>query len=448
MNNHRLLKLFIVLLFFPALHATCAGAAEPAGFFLTWKNDPCHSMVVDWHVEDGAPQPGLQYRQQGSGPWTSTAGEEKPYPFAKRKLFRKELSGLDADTAYEFRFGPDGRILQFQTLPEKLTRPVRFAIGGDTRHKPEWLEKTNRAALAKNPDFVVLGGDLAYENGESGNVQNVIEWFEACNKTLVTPEGRVLPVIVAIGNHEVRGGFVTGEPADSLRKSSPGMDADSFRAALAPYFYGLFACPGQPGYRVLDFGDYMSFVLLDSNHTNPIKGPQTDWLAETLSQRKNRPNVFPVYHVPAYPSVRPYEEPVSILVRETWVPLFEKYGVRLAFENHDHAYKRTKPLREGKVDGSGIVFLGDGAWGVETREPHPADTTWFLEKSAKARHFILVTLEENSRSLEVFDENGVRIDTLPASGPAAKTEPGISPQVPVSRRDQTWTVRDQTWTST
>jgi len=408
-------------------------SAEPAGFFLTWKNDPCHSMVVDWHVEDGAPQPGLQYRKQGSAEWISTEGEKKPYPFAKRMLFRKELQGLDAETTYEFRFGPGGRILQFQTMPEKLSRPVRFAIGGDTRHKPEWLEKTNLAALSKNPDFVVLGGDLAYENGESGNVKNVIEWFEACNKTLVTPGGRVLPVIVVIGNHEVRGGFITGAAAADLRKSSPEMDAAAIRSSLAPYFYALFASPGQPGYLALDFGDYMSLVLLDSNHTTPIKGPQTDWLEKTLAQRKNRPNVFPVYHVPAYPSVRPYEEPVSVLVRETWVPLFEKYGVRLAFENHDHAYKRTKPLRAGKVDDSGIVFLGDGAWGVETREPHPADTTWYLEKSAKARHFILVTLEENSRSLEVFDENGVRIDAIPASPLSAKAEASISGQVPVDK---------------
>ncbi len=415
MNQKPLLKLFLILFFPLAVHSPRAGAAEPAAFFLTWKDDPCHSMVVDWHVEDGAPQPGLQYRKKGSSEWIPAEGEEKPYPFAKRKLFRKELQALEADTTYEFRFGPGARVLHFQTMPETLKRPVRFAIGGDTRHNVDWMEKTNLVALSKSPDFVVLGGDLAYENGESGKVKNVIEWFEACNKTLVTPEGRVLPILVAIGNHEVRGGFVTGEPAVTLRQSSPGKDADSIRSELAPYFYGLFACPGQPGYRVLDFGNYLSLVLLDSNHTNPVEGTQTAWLEETLSKRENRPNVFPVYHVPAYPSVRPFDDPVSMLVRKNWVPLFEKYGVRTAFENHDHAYKRTKPLRGGKVDESGIVFLGDGAWGVETREPHPVHSTWFLEKAANARHCIIVTLEGDSRKIGVFDENGLALDSIPGS---------------------------------
>lgn len=387
-------------------------AADPAAFYLTWKDDPCTTMVIDWHVTNGSPAPELQYRKRGEEPWKNASGQAHPYPHTDRTVFRRELTGLLPDTTYEFRFGPGSRIRHFQTMPGKLTRPIRFAIGGDTRHKPDWMEKTNLVALSHAPDFVVLGGDLAYENGDPSGVQNVIEWFDACNKTLVTPEGRVLPVIVAIGNHEVRGGFVTGGFARELRQKSPGIDDDSFRAELAPYFYSLFACPGQPGYRVLDFGDYMSLLLLDSNHTNPIRGPQTEWLEETLRQRTKRPNVFPVYHVPAYPSVRPFEEAVCQEVRDTWVPLFEKYGVSMAFENHDHAYKRTKPLRNGKVGETGLVFVGDGAWGVETREPHPVASTWFLEKAAKARHCILVTLEQNSRKVEVFDENGEKLDAF------------------------------------
>lgn len=394
-------------------------AAEPLGFFLTWKTDPCTTMVVDWHVAPGGEAPRLEFRKQGEADWKAEPGSEGEFPFAERRLFRKELGGLEPATTYEFRFGDDGKIRTFRTMPATLEGPLKFAIGGDTRHQPDWLEKMNRVAVSHDPEFVVLGGDLAYENGDPKSVQNVIEWFDAYQKTMVTGAGRAIPVLVAIGNHEVRGGFVTGEPTKALRAAVPPMSDEAIRAEVAPYFYHLFASPGQPGYLALDFGNYLSLVLLDSNHTNPIAGKQTEWLEATLSARADRPHIFPVYHVPAYPSVRPFEEKVSALVREHWVPLFEKFGVRLAFENHDHAFKRTKPIRGGQVDASGIVFLGDGAWGVGPREPH-ADS-WYLEKSAGVRHGMLVTLDGPDRLIEVFDEDGKPLDAF-RSGPARKAD--------------------------
>lgn len=383
-------------------------AAGPAGFFLTWKDDPCTTMVVDWHVGEDASVPELQYRKKGASTWTSDKGTEGVFPFAKRRLLRAELSGLEPDATYEFRFGDGSDILHFRTMPKVLARPLRFAIGGDTMHRPEWLEKTNLAALAHDPEFVVLGGDLSYENGEAAGVDKVIAWFDAYKKTMVTAGGRVVPVLVTIGNHEVRGGFVNGIVAKYLRDS--GMTGDAFRSELAPYYYALFASPGQPGYRALDFGDYLSLVFLDSNHTNPIEGEQSAWLAKTLSDRAGRPHLFPVYHVPGYPSVRPFEEPVNALVREHWIPLFEKSGVRLAFENHDHAFKRTKPILAGKVDPSGITFLGDGSWGVEPRSPH--GDSWYLEKSAGVRSFMIVTLDGPKRSVEVFDDDNKPLDSF------------------------------------
>jgi len=400
----------LLILLSAAFFLAASLRAEPAGFFLTWKDDPCTTMVVDWHVNPGQEVPLLEYRKFGAGEWIPAAGTEGTYPFTERRLFRKELAGLEAGTTYEFRFGTDGQTRTFRTMPRSLAKPVKFAIGGDTRHQNAWFEKMNRVAVSHDPDFAVLGGDLAYENGESGKVQNVMDWFDAYGKTMVTKDGRVVPVLVAIGNHEVRGGFVGSPLAKSLREQTPALSQEAIRTELAPYFYNLFACPGQPGYRVVDFGDYLSLVLLDSNHTNPIDGPQKAWLETTLTARKDRPHVFPVYHVPAYPSVRSFEEPVSALVREHWVPLFEKLGVRLAFENHDHAFKRTKPLRNGKVDPGGIVFLGDGAWGVEPRPTH--QDSWYLEKSAGVRNGMIVTLDENGRSILVLDEDGKTLDAF------------------------------------
>jgi len=58
---------------------------------------------------------------------------------------------------------------------------------------------------------------------------------------------------------------------------------------------GLYA---ERSFATLDFGDYLSLVLLDSGHVAPIGGEQADWLDSALGERAERPHVFAVNHVP------------------------------------------------------------------------------------------------------------------------------------------------------
>jgi len=156
-------------------------------------------------------------------------------------------------------------------------------------------------------------------------------------------------------------------------------------------------------------------VILDSGHTNLIEGDQQVWLDSALRERTDRPHVFPVYHVPAYPSVRSFTNVISTRVRESWVPLFEQYGIQLAFEHHDHAYKRTIPIRAGEPHPEGIVYLGDGAWGVGVREPRPPGEDWYLAKTAAKHHAILVTLFGDDRHVLVINtsDDGKILDQVP-----------------------------------
>jgi hypothetical protein len=179
----------------------------------------------------------------------------------------------------------------------------------------------------------------------------------------------------------------------------------------APYFDSLFAFPGIPRYNVLDFGDYLSWIILDSNHMDPIEGTQTQWLESTLKERSETPILLTTYHTPAYSSVRSYSGGAAI--REHWVPLFERYGLDIAFENHDHTYKRTFPLKEGKVvDEGGIVFLGDGAWGAGTRE-FQDKPRWYLEKMISQNHVIKGEIYNNNLQIEVINIDGDIIDAYP-----------------------------------
>ena len=60
------------------------------------------------------------------------------------------------------------------------------------------------------------------------------------------------------------------------------------------------------------------------------------------------------------------------------------------------------------MDPQGVLYLGDGAWGVTPRKPAKR---WYLEKAAQTNCFWLVSLTQES-SFEAFDGDGKSIDAV------------------------------------
>jgi acid phosphatase type 7 len=398
---------------------------DPVGIYLTWQQDPTTTMTIDWHVIDEK-RDELQYRLMGEWHWSSPLKAEKiPFPYSDRTVMRVELTGLDPDSRYEFRFGESSKVYNFRTMPSDLSEPIRIAVGGDTMHRKKWMEKTSRQAMKYDIDFVLILGDLAYADGlhpdeqrhrdpQVPRVKNQwYSWYDAYKSSLISDDYRVVPMVVTIGNHEIRGGYYGRD--DRRPNDPPYSDTDEWKLAVAPYFFNLFAMPGLPGYNVLDFSDYLSLVLLDTDHANPVEN-QNEWLETVLSDRMHVPHVFPSYHVPAFPSVRDYNGRLNVRIRKNWLPIFEKYGVEIAFEAHDHIYKRTHPIREGRIQSNGIVYIGDGSWGTETREIGSRQDydAWYLASAAEERHFILLTLHGTQRHMKMINSSGKVIDEYPA----------------------------------
>lgn len=378
---------------------------EPLGILLTWKEDPLTTMVIDWHTESSDPEV-LHVSEKGNENWWEEPSRTLPFPHSDRTIQRVELVGLRPGTSYSIRFGESARTYYFTTMPADIAREsLRIAIGGDSMHAQELMEKTNRQVAGYDPHFAVIGGDLAYANGDPKNVNRWYAWFDAVKNTLIHEDGKIIPLLLGIGNHEVRKAvFAPDEEIDFN---------DVNREKMAPFYYGLFAFPSQPGYGVLDFGSYLSFFLLDSDHSNPIVGKQTEWLKRELAIRKEVSQLLTLYHVPAYPSVRDFNGRTQRSVRENWVPLLEEAGVKLVFENHDHAYKRTYPIRNNRIDAGGVVYIGDGSWGTRTREVHDPAATWYLDTALSAQAFTLLTLQGSSYSLISVDAEGNIIDSYP-----------------------------------
>ncbi len=416
-NKLHLIWLHTLLLLF--LNHPVQAQLDPLGMMLTWQQDPTTTMTLDWYTPADNQNSFIEYRaipfDEEEDEWVVASGDHFEFPHSDRLIHRVEVTGLEPDKEYQFRVGEFTRIRKFRTMPAEALRPVRIAVGGDVRHRIEWMDQTNRRAARYDPDFVLWGGDLAYADGMEERVYRWYEFLESTMRTLMTDDGRVIPVLSSLGNHEVLGGYYYRDEHDRRDGLPEFYGSEEHKEMISPYYYALFAFPGHPGYGVLDFGDYLSVVILDTDHNNPIDGEQTEWLEEILNERQDIPHIFPTYHNPAYPSVRNPEWDSSDRVRENWVPLFEEYGVRVVFEKHDHIYKRTFPILEDQINSKGVVYIGDGAWGVGTREIGRSheEHAWYLDRAASERHFILTTIHGAHQHFLMINEDGQIIDEYP-----------------------------------
>ena len=377
----------------------------------TWTDSPSTTLNVIWLVEEDDP---TDFK------WGKQGGEINRNAVIKRQSFYEktlsfwglaldvkngrfslpslknadvevcqvQLTGLAPDTVYCVKLGK--KEFKARTLPAKRPDRISFVTGGDMMHKPEWHEDGVKAMASRSPDFALLGGDLAYANGQDW--KRWLDWIEIYADHARRPDGLSIPFVVAIGNHEVIGGY--GQIPEK-----------------APLFFNLFPFPREnDATYIIDMYEDLSVLVLNSNHTRPVDD-QVEFIEQALSLRKTRKHLFALYHFPAYGIVKGgLGNDLSKSIRQHWTPLFDQYGLDAAFENDHHVYKRSKLIKGGKVHDSGTLYIGDGAWGVKTRGIGSEDL-WYVEQASPTRHVIEVLIENNVRSYrainhdqKVFDE--------------------------------------------
>ncbi len=382
------------------LGATPSACARPEYVYLTYPGDPSTSIVIGYQTRDLSETSKVYYDTQ------SRDGEVEAYAHeasgvqtripglpATRTIHHVTLTGLEPGTTYYFVAGDeDGGFTgerSFRTIAND-DAPLRFVTGGDmgaTRQTRRLLH----VAAEQDPDFAVVGGDIAYANGDLKEYRDWDHWFKNWDELMRTSDGRMIPIVAAIGNHEVN-------------------DSDSADWTVRAPFYSTYFGT-QPGgtYFDLAFGTNMALLVLDTGHIAPHDGDQAAWLDLALAAHAEVPFVFAVYHVPFYPSHRDYDASGSVAGRTHWAPLFDAYRLTAAFENHDHTMKRSKPIHGNQVDEEGVLYLGDGSWGVVPRDVDEK-RRWYEAVALGVGHVWVVDVSSELTRYRALDNDGEVLD--------------------------------------
>ncbi|MBI2303957.1 MAG: metallophosphoesterase family protein [Chloroflexi bacterium] len=242
------------------------------------------------------------------------------------------LTGLEPYTRYYYQvWGSEKELFSggtFKTLAGPEGR-ISFVAWGDNRTNHPIHRRLVGLIKEAAPDFVINVGDLV-ENGSRKSDWDT--FFDVERELLVD-----VPLYPTLGNHE----------------------QNSY------LYFALFDLPGTERWYSFDSGP-AHFIALDVAFSDYKPGSeQYDWLEQDLRQT-TRPWKIVYLHYPPY-SFTPFRGS-ELPVREALTPLFEKYGVQLAFSGHNHHYQRN--LVNGVtyiVTGGGGAPLHPVGWGVGTQ---------------------------------------------------------------------------------
>eukprot|EP01112_Ceratiomyxa_fruticulosa_P011252 TRINITY_DN303_c0_g1_i3.p1 TRINITY_DN303_c0_g1~~TRINITY_DN303_c0_g1_i3.p1 ORF type:complete len:478 (+),score=64.24 TRINITY_DN303_c0_g1_i3:595-2028(+) len=243
-----------------------------------------------------------------------------------------------------------------------------FVAGGDMS-QDGIAENLLSIGGKSEPLFGMVGGDIAYESGFESCYRLWDRWILRWNTYFTTPTGFSVPMLLAIGNHENAGFKMQASQIP-------------FLSTYFPQQLGLKNVPvsQRQTYHSHYINNSTVILALDTWVVASMGGEQAEWIKNQLENAQNNgvAHKFSIYHVSIYPSV-PDNFYAVYDGQKYWEPIFSNYSLTASFENHYHLYKRSKPILNGKVDPNGVVYLGDGSWGV-VEEKNIGKYSWYVDK--------------------------------------------------------------------
>ena len=365
----RLFSLFILVIFFncnsnhhshshshshshqkDGLHHWEIPSKDPDRIILTFNGNPSTKRAVTWRTDSSVKKAEAQIAVAGLNSdfvdeaSTYTANTEEfdlgLYKSNKSLIVNYHsvvFENLKPNTLYAYRVGFAenwSEWIQFKTANDTYS-PTQFVYFGDAQNDilNHW-SRVIRMAYKTAPDasFVIHAGDLV----DSAHKDNEwAQWFKAGG--FIHSQWTAIPVV---GNHEF-------QRFDGYEGTLPRRLSIQWRPQFTlPVEENLDEKLHETVYSV----EYQDILVLVLNSTGYLE-EQTEYIREKLTNSNAKWKIVTNHHSVFSPAEgRDFE-----YARKVWKPMFEKYGVDLVLNGHDHTYARGHtPVKSQNVNESGI----------------------------------------------------------------------------------------------
>ena len=339
---------------------------EPFNIVASINGDPSTRMGVTWYTNAGETGQYLEYVKGEAGSdftgATRVNAEETPvndmcynnsvnieltdiFDLHEKRSYVSHkvlLAGLDPDSLYSYRVGKEEHFRSGTFRTAKAgTDEFEFIYIADTQAmKEEYFDVSTRTvtaahAMAPNAAFLLCSGDLIESNkgvypGESTYYGDNSEWeweqwFERMQSTWLK-----LPVVPVQGNHDTATYCNMFHHFNTDRSFNTTFGAGGGATAMDGTVYS-FVC-GNALFMVINFEDYRK--------GEPYFAALEAWMEEQI---KTHPDVkwrIVTYHKTVFTGSKSHQDDAdSKTVRERMTKVFERLGIDLAMQGHDHIYE-------------------------------------------------------------------------------------------------------------
>lgn len=384
----------------------------PDRVVLTPGADPTTSMAVSWRTDlagnetlaeiaELVPAPGFGIRAtQVGGSHVATMSDNGAALYHEVRF-----TGLKPGTAYGYRVkGAAGfsEWHQFRTA-KASDAPFRLLYMGDTQNNILDIGSLAwRRALVQtgDPQLMLHAGDLVASRDDMVHDDEWGQWTAAGGWAIAT-----IPQVPAAGNHEYVD-HILPDGTESRR--------------LGGHWPVMFALPdnGAPGIKETTYYlDYQGVRIIVLDGTSALDlgtlDSQTQWLEARLAEARGNWKIV-LFHQPIFTCARPNDTPV---LKAAWKPVFERHGVDLVLQGHDHCYGRwtaeagSAAGRQARADGEpqGPVYMvsvaGAKMYGLNDR------TDWHPDRAAEDTSlFQILDIAPDRLSLRAYLNTGVLYD--------------------------------------
>jgi len=216
---------------------------------------------------------------------------------------------------------------------QEMTGTIREPDGN-----PEPLEATSSDAAPSSEAYPAGEWNYDVDDGEYVGTLEIEGGGSGYGATLVSEDGRELP----LQDVSVDGSTLTGHFLMEVEKESP--------EQLSVHWHRQFTLPtnGPEGLEeTVYYLDHQGTRIIGLNSeaatgNEEILATQTEWLASTLRDAEQDPEIrwtVATFHHPMFSSG---EGRNNEQLRDAWRPLFDEYNVDLVLQGHDHTYARGR----------------------------------------------------------------------------------------------------------